>query len=326
MEHILVPEATAPPPCLLPPGKDELNLAEFPIALLTDRVPSGQKTIEFQDQFYDDEEGTGHHTEADHHRLRQVRPADLQGRRDPPRPHPAHEAGQRLHRPAGRLHPAGPVEAPRLGGHRPELPAASLTSLCRWASVFLYWENSWWDQQHRRWTTRGFHIIDSFEINDGRRAGRQAGTPRFAIHLERDRLPQLPGGIPQEARPGLLPGAQDLDLEADLSLPGQAILTTGATGRSSSASSPTNTSASAGPMPTTGRSSQKLQPALEELEAMGFLEPMARERALHQGRQRRVENHPPESRPVGGGRSGAGGPRRRRRRLRPSWRSSSPEG
>ena len=34
-------------------SRDELNLAEFPIALLTERVPSGQKTLEFQDEIYD---------------------------------------------------------------------------------------------------------------------------------------------------------------------------------------------------------------------------------------------------------------------------------
>jgi Replication initiator protein A len=49
--------AAAPPPredpSLLPApviGRDEMNLAEFPIALLADRVPKGQKTLEFEDQ------------------------------------------------------------------------------------------------------------------------------------------------------------------------------------------------------------------------------------------------------------------------------------
>src|SRR4051794_9152100 len=31
-------------------GRDELNLAEFPIALLADRVPRGQKTLYFEDR------------------------------------------------------------------------------------------------------------------------------------------------------------------------------------------------------------------------------------------------------------------------------------
>ena len=31
-----------------------MNFAEFPIALLTDRVPKGQKTIKFEDQIFDE--------------------------------------------------------------------------------------------------------------------------------------------------------------------------------------------------------------------------------------------------------------------------------
>src|SRR3954464_13515467 len=49
------PEKAPAPP--LPFGKDELNLAEFPIALLADRVPAGQKTMEFEDEIYDERKG-----------------------------------------------------------------------------------------------------------------------------------------------------------------------------------------------------------------------------------------------------------------------------
>src|SRR4051812_25223808 len=31
-------------------GRDEMNLAEFPVALLADRVPKGQKTLYFEDK------------------------------------------------------------------------------------------------------------------------------------------------------------------------------------------------------------------------------------------------------------------------------------
>ena len=34
-------------------GRDELNLAEFPITLLADRVPDGCKTLEFEDTVFD---------------------------------------------------------------------------------------------------------------------------------------------------------------------------------------------------------------------------------------------------------------------------------
>ena len=38
----------------LPSGKDEMNFAEFPIALLTDKVPKGQKLIKFEDEIFDE--------------------------------------------------------------------------------------------------------------------------------------------------------------------------------------------------------------------------------------------------------------------------------
>ena len=34
-------------------GRDELNLAEFPITLLADRIPAGCKTLEFEDALFD---------------------------------------------------------------------------------------------------------------------------------------------------------------------------------------------------------------------------------------------------------------------------------
>jgi Replication initiator protein A len=38
-------------------GRDELNLAEFPITLLTDRAPDGCKTLVFQDEVFDQQSG-----------------------------------------------------------------------------------------------------------------------------------------------------------------------------------------------------------------------------------------------------------------------------
>ena len=35
-------------------GRDEMNLAEFPITLLTDRVPKDQKEAIYQDEIFDE--------------------------------------------------------------------------------------------------------------------------------------------------------------------------------------------------------------------------------------------------------------------------------
>src|SRR3954454_22093945 len=38
-------------------GRDELNLAEFPITLLSDRVPKDCKTLVFEDEYHDRQTG-----------------------------------------------------------------------------------------------------------------------------------------------------------------------------------------------------------------------------------------------------------------------------
>src|SRR3954466_9218501 len=38
-------------------GRDEMNLAEFPITLLTDRVPKDQREAVYQDEIYDERTG-----------------------------------------------------------------------------------------------------------------------------------------------------------------------------------------------------------------------------------------------------------------------------
>src|SRR5277367_68495 len=38
-------------------GRDEMNLAEFPIALLTDRIPKDQKEAIYQDEIFDERTG-----------------------------------------------------------------------------------------------------------------------------------------------------------------------------------------------------------------------------------------------------------------------------
>ena len=48
-------------------------------------------------------------------------------------------------------------------------PCAELTtSLERWLGVSLVYENAWWDKRQQAWTTKGFHIIDNFELNISR--------------------------------------------------------------------------------------------------------------------------------------------------------------
>jgi hypothetical protein len=49
----------------------------------------------------------------------------------------------------------------------------------------LQYENAWRDNRAKAWTTKGFHIVESFELNDSRTAGDQLDLlPSFVIWNE----------------------------------------------------------------------------------------------------------------------------------------------
>lgn len=161
------PEETALPPDLLPTGKDELNLCEFPIAALSDRVPAGQKTIEFQDRIYDERKGELVTrkltiTASDKYGLPTAKDDEVilclvQLTKE------ANGFSERTVR-FSRSELIRLLGWPDQGQSYKRLDL----SLKRWLGVSLYYENAWWDKEQQSWTSRGFHIIESFEVNDSR--------------------------------------------------------------------------------------------------------------------------------------------------------------
>jgi hypothetical protein len=148
-------------------GKDEMNLAEFPITLLTDRVPKGQKIIQYQDQVFDEklrrpvrrkltisaDEAYGLPTAIDDDViLGLIQLTKL-----------ANDFTAREVQ-FSRLDLIRMLDWPDSGASYKRLA----TSLKRWLGVSLVYENAWWDRKQQTWTTKGFHIIDNFELNDGR--------------------------------------------------------------------------------------------------------------------------------------------------------------
>lgn len=149
------------------PGRDEMNLAEFPIALLGDRAPRGQCEIEFHDSIFDAKNGRevvrsltitspekfGLPTAADDDVILALLQLTKQQ--------------NNFARPEvnfTRLQLIGLLGWADKGSSY----ARVVQSLHRWASTYLSYRNSWWDHSERRWTSGGFHIIDSFEVVDGR--------------------------------------------------------------------------------------------------------------------------------------------------------------
>jgi hypothetical protein len=162
----------------LPSGKDELNLAEFPIALLTEKAPKGVRTLEFKDQIFDSgkkkllnrkltiegSETYGLPTAKDDEVILAL--IQLSKRK-------------RFHDKA--LHFTRFELITLLGWpNTGQSYARIVLALRRWVSVTLHYENAWWDKSEERWTSGAFHIIDDFELNDSRET-----TPQMSLLTSR---------------------------------------------------------------------------------------------------------------------------------------------
>ena len=152
---------------LLRIGKDEMNLAEFPMTSLSDKPVPGETSLKFEDQIYDDRkkkvitrkrviEGSkeyGLPTATDDAvilaliRLTQIKNAftsrDVEFTR--------HELINLLHWP-----------------NKGQSYDRIAHSLHRVAGVTYHFENSWWDNRRKAWTTKIFGIIDNVDLNDSR--------------------------------------------------------------------------------------------------------------------------------------------------------------
>lgn len=175
--------ADAPPrsaiplaPAALDPGcKDELNLAEFPIAALTDRVPHGQLQLVFEDILEQRDAppivrrltvlGThkyGLPTAVDDEVM--VGLIQLTKRRnnftDPRVPFSRYELIELLGWPQS--------------GHSYQRIEEALH---RWVGVVLSYENAWWDNVEKSWVDENFHILDNVTLYDRERKRPAAARP-----------------------------------------------------------------------------------------------------------------------------------------------------
>jgi len=157
-----------------PGWKDELNLAEFPIAALTDRIPDGQTTLVFEDRLERRDStpivrrltimGTHKHglpTSLDDEVL--VGLIQLTKRRsnftDPRVQFSRYELIQLL-------------GWPQSGQSYRRIEEA----LHRWVGVVLMYENAWWDNQDRSWVDEQFHVLDNVTLYDRERWRTSART------------------------------------------------------------------------------------------------------------------------------------------------------
>jgi hypothetical protein len=172
MESEKPPARKTSPKLLGSLGRDEMNLVEFPITLLTDRVPKEQTEAVYQDEIFDERTGrtlsrkltitAGNHgltTPVDDEiilaliQLTKLKNNFTNRKVEFTR----HELVQLL--------------GWSVGGAKYERIEVALD---RWTSVHLKYENAWRDNRTKTWTSKeAFHIIDKYELNDTRIASDQ---------------------------------------------------------------------------------------------------------------------------------------------------------
>jgi hypothetical protein len=173
--------------------KDELNLAEFPIAALTDRIPDGQTTLVFEDRLERRDSppivrrltimGTHKHglpTSLDDEVL--VGLIQITKRR-------SNFTDPRVH--FSRYELIELLGWPQSGQSYRRIEEA----LHRWVGVVLMYEKAWWDNAAKSWVDEQFHVLDNVTLYDRERWRRTArsGKPgkgeRAASKTERPPLP-----------------------------------------------------------------------------------------------------------------------------------------
>ncbi len=159
-----------------PSFKDELNLAEFPIAALTDRVPDGQSTLVFEDHL---EQRDGppivrRLSISGHGKLGLPVALDDQvivGLIQLTKRH-NNFTDPRVH--FSRYELIELLGWPQDGHSYRRIEEA----LNRWVGVVLSYENAWWDNDEKTWVDETFHIIDNVTLYDRERAMNKASSAK----------------------------------------------------------------------------------------------------------------------------------------------------
>jgi Replication initiator protein A len=248
-------------------GRDEMNLAEFPIALLADRTQAGQKTL-----YFEDEHGRLTVTGSDAYGLPTATDTDvivallyLTKQRN-------NFTDVKVN--FSRYELIKLLNWPDDGGFYKRLDQ----SLNRWGGVWLVYDKCWWDNKTKKYVSAKMHILESVFIAEsgGKKRDEQTDLPfstftwnkTFIESCQADNLRQLNLDIYFSLKSAIskrlyrflgkrfyLQGDWTFDLNE---------IAFDRVGLSR------NYERNA------GKIKEKLQPAIDELEAIGFLRPLSR--------------------------------------------------
>jgi hypothetical protein len=149
-------------------GADELNLAEFPLAVFSHRGDPSQKTVEFEDEIYD---------EGAKRSIRRRLVISGSDRFGLPSPVDTDVLLVLIQLNKQRTN----FDSKVLSFSRYELiellrwnhSGASYKrledTLQRWVSTTLYYHHAWWDRAVRGWKSKTFHVIDTLDLKGNKR-------------------------------------------------------------------------------------------------------------------------------------------------------------
>ena len=160
-------------------GKDEMNLAEFPISILTNRTPEGVKTLRYQDQHgqltVTGSDALGLPTAIDADVI--VALIELTKKRNNFTEQTINFTRYELIR---------LLDWANVGSSYERVEE----SLNRWAGVLLMYDGCWWDNRTKSYVSKSFHIIESIIIAEGKtrgiKEGRQSSLPLSSFTWSKD--------------------------------------------------------------------------------------------------------------------------------------------
>ncbi len=255
----------------LPPslaGRDELNLAEFPIALVADRAPRGQKTLYFEDRH-----GRLTVTGSDAYGLPTAADADvivallyLTKQRN--------NFGD-VKVKFSRYELIKLLNWPNEGGSYKRLDMA----FNRWSGVLLVYDKCWWDNKSKKYRSAKMHIIEDvvFGEESGKARDGRANPPTSTFTWNRTFIESCQAD-----------NLRHLDLDTYLSLEsavakrlyrflGKRFYYQGDFVFDLEEIAFERVGLSRNYGHDAGKIKEKLQPAIDELEAVGFLRPLSRD-------------------------------------------------
>lgn len=162
-------------PTKIPDARDELNLAEFPLCCIADRVQPGRKTLTFEDRIWD-----AHRGEMIPRQLT-ITASDAYGL--PTAMDDEVLLGliqlSKLQDFSDRRVQFTRYQLIRLLGWRDESKSYDRLerSLNRWVGVTLYYQNAWRDRTEKSWVDEKFHVLDNVTLYDRDKPRHQTVLP-----------------------------------------------------------------------------------------------------------------------------------------------------